>query len=138
MNWDDFLRERGIKITKGRKLLLDIIQGADKGLSAENLYDKCRKQGVNLNLSTIYRSLELLEEKEIIKKVNIGDGAALYVLKKSHHSHMLQCKLCNKSVEIPCPMEQIEEIIKAQAGFSLTEHKLELKGVCDECKKIKL
>ncbi|ASW43159.1 Fur family transcriptional regulator [Clostridium isatidis] len=133
MSWERYLKDNNIRITSGRIAILNILKSSNKGLSAENIYDLCKKQYENLNLSTIYRTLELFEEKEIIKKINI-DGPALYVLKKEGHKHLLKCDLCNKSVEIQCPMEEIEEIIKAQAGFSLTEHKLELKGVCEECK----
>ncbi|MDU1856116.1 MAG: transcriptional repressor, partial [Clostridium baratii] len=43
--------------------------------------------------------------------------------------------ICHKEVELNCPMIQIEEIINRQTGFTLTEHNLEMKGVCDECKK---
>ena len=136
MTWEIYLKEKGIRITAGRISILNIIQTSDKGLSAESIYTECKKQNNNLNLSTIYRTLELLEEKDVIKKINI-DGPAIYVLRRESHKHILQCDVCHKCVEIPCPMEEIEEAIKAKVGFSLTKHKLELNGICDDCKKFK-
>lgn len=136
MTLENYLKEKGIRVTVGRILILNIIQTSDRGLSAESIYTECKKQNNNLNLSTIYRTLDLLEEKDVIKKINI-DGPAIYVLRKEYHKHILQCDVCHKCVEIPCPMEEIEEAIKAKVGFSLTKHKLELNGICDECKKIK-
>ena len=136
MIWENYLKENGIRVTVGRISILNIIEASDKGLSADSIYTECKKQENNLNLSTIYRTLELLEEKNVIKKINI-DGPAIFVLKKENHKHILQCDVCHKSVEIPCPMEEIEEAIKAQVGFSLTKHKLELNGICDKCKKEK-
>ena len=136
MIWENYLKENGIRVTVGRISILNIIEASDKGLSADSIYTECKKQENNLNLSTIYRTLELLEEKNVIKKINI-DGPAIFVLKKENHKHILQCDVCHKSVEIPCPMEEIEEAIKAQVGFSLTKHKLELNGICDKCKKRK-
>ena len=133
MIWENYLKQNGIRITSGRISILKIIEDSDKGLSAESIYYECKKNDNNLNLSTVYRTLELLEEKDIIKKINI-DGPAIYVLKKENHKHILQCDVCNKKVEIPCPMEEIEEAIKAKVGFSLTKHKLELNGICDKCK----
>ena len=133
MIWENYLKQYGIRITSGRISILKIIEDSDKGLSAESIYYECKKNDNNLNLSTVYRTLELLEEKDIIKKINI-DGPAIYVLKKENHKHILQCDVCNKKVEIPCPMEEIEEAIKAKVGFSLTKHKLELNGICDKCK----
>ena len=136
MIWENYLKENGIRVTAGRISILNIIEASDKGLSADSIYTECKKQENNLNLSTIYRTLELLEEKNVIKKINI-DGPAIFVLKKENHKHILQCDVCHKSVEIPCPMVEIEEAIKAQVGFSLTKHKLELNGICDKCKKRK-
>lgn len=135
MKWESFLKNKKIKVTRGRISLLNIIESSNKGLSAEELYYQCKKSGENLNLSTIYRSLELFEENKIIKKISVGDGPSLYMMKSNEHNHTLQCDVCNKEVVVPCPMEQIEEIIKLQVGFSLIEHKLELKGICDKCKK---
>jgi len=136
MNWEAFLKENGIRITNGRILILKIIESSTKGLTAEQIYEMCKDKNGNLNLSTIYRSVELFEEKGIVKKINI-DGVAIYLLRKEDHKHMhiLKCDKCDKSVEIRCPMEEVEEAIKVQVGFSLTEHKLELKGICDQCKK---
>jgi Fur family transcriptional regulator, ferric uptake regulator len=136
MSWGNYLKDHGIRITNGRISILNIIESSTKGLTAENIYSECKKKNENINLSTIYRTLELLEEKNILKKINI-DGPAIFVLKKEGHMHTLKCDMCNKSVEIQCPMEEIEESIKTQAGFSLTEHKLELKGICDKCKNEK-
>lgn len=134
MSWEIYFRENGIRVTAGRILILNIIEASEKGLSAENIYDECKKQNNNLNLSTVYRTLELLEEKDVIKKISI-DGPSLYILKRENHKHVLECDVCHKCVEIPCPMEEIEEAIKAKVGFSLTQHKLELNGICDQCKK---
>lgn len=136
MSWEIYFRENGIRVTAGRISILNIIEGSEKGLSAENIYDECKKKNNNLNLSTVYRTLELLEEKDVIKKISI-DGPSLYILKRENHKHILECDVCHKCVEIPCPMEEIEEAIKAKVGFSLTQHKLELNGICDQCKKNK-
>lgn len=133
MSWEIYFRENGIRVTAGRISILNIIEASEKGLSAENIYDECKKQNNNLNLSTVYRTLELLEEKDVIKKISI-DGPSLYILKRENHKHILECDVCHKCVEIPCPMEEIEEAIKAKVGFSLTQHKLELNGICDQCK----
>ncbi|MDU5111333.1 MAG: Fur family transcriptional regulator [Clostridium sp.] len=136
MSWEIYFRENGIRVTAGRISILNIIEASEKGLSAENIYDECKKKNNNLNLSTVYRTLDLLEEKDVIKKISI-DGPSLYILKRENHKHILECDVCHKCVEIPCPMEEIEEAIKAKVGFSLTQHKLELNGICDQCKKEK-
>lgn len=135
MNHELYLRNKGIKVTKGRVTLLEILKSLDRGLSAEELYDKCKNRGLEINLSTIYRSLELFEKENIVKKLRIGDAPYIYSIKKDGHSHILQCDICDKEVKFPCPMEELEELIKEKVGFNLIEHKLELRGICEECKK---
>lgn len=135
MEWKTFLKDKDIKVTRGRLALLEILEDLNRGISAEDLREECKNRGVDLNLSTIYRSLELFDEKNIVKKVRIGDIPFVYSIKKEPHNHTVKCNICNKSIQVPCPMEEIEELIKMKAGFSLTEHKLEMKGICEDCKK---
>lgn len=131
----EFLKSREIKITNGRLEILNILKNSENSLSAEKIYQIFRDNNVNINLSTIYRTLELFEEKEITEKITLGDGVFSYKLKKKTHRHYLECDICHKEVEIPCPMSQIEEIVQNETGFTLTEHDLVMRGVCKECKK---
>lgn len=135
MDWNNYLKKNCIKITKARVALLSILENATKGTSAENLYEECKKQEVDVNLSTIYRSLELFEEKKLINKVSLGEGPFIYSLNKNKHNHKVECDVCHKEIAFPCPMQHIEELLKAQVGFTLKEHKLEMKGVCEDCKE---
>ena len=80
MSWEIYLKEKGMRVTAGRISILNIIESSDKGLSAENIYYQCKKHNENLNLSTIYRTLELLEEKDIRKKINIDEPGFLLVI----------------------------------------------------------
>lgn len=134
MESKEFLKSKDIKITKGRIEILNILKNAENSLSAEKIYQIYRENSTNINLSTVYRTLELFVEKEIIEKITLNDGIFSYRLKKQTHRHHLKCDICNKEIEIPCPMSQIEEIVQNETGFTLTQHDLVLKGVCRECK----
>lgn len=134
MESQEFLKSKNIKITKGRLEILDILKGAECSLSAENIYAMSREKNVNINLSTVYRTLELFEEKQITEKITLTDGVFAYKLKKKTHRHLLRCDVCHKEIDIPCPMGQIEEIVRNETGFTLTEHDLIMKGVCRECR----
>lgn len=135
MDWKSYLKKNGIKVTKARIALLNILEKVSKGISAENLYEECKNQGVNINLSTIYRFLELFEERKLINKVSLGEGPFIYSLNKNKHNHTVECDVCHKEIAFPCPIQHIEELLKAQVGFTLKEHKLEMKGVCEDCKE---
>lgn len=99
--------------------------------------EECKKFGVDINLSTVYRGVEAFEEKGIIDKFSLKDGRFSYRIKGDEHKHLLQCSVCHKEIEVPCPMKQIEELVQSETGFTLTEHNLIMKGVCEECKKHK-
>lgn len=133
----EFLKSKNIKITKGRLEILDILKSAENSLSVENIYAILREENVNINLSTVYRTMDLFEEKQITEKITLTDGVFAYKLKKKTHKHLLKCDVCNREIDIPCPMSQIEEIVRNETGFTLTEHDLVMKGVCKECRSNK-
>ncbi len=135
----DCLKQYGIKATKGRINILDILCNNDGSISAEFIFEQCKHRKINIDLSTVYRSLELFEKKHIIRKFDLGQGKYNYMLKEEGHKHTLQCKLCHKKVEIDCPMQQIREIIKNSTGFASIDEELNtnLQGICEDCKNIK-
>lgn len=135
MNSELYLKNKNIKVTKARIEVLDLLLNIEHAVSADFIYEKFKEDNISVDLSTIYRTLELLESKNIVDKFDLGNGKYNYVLKKEVHKHILECSLCHKEIEIECPMLQIEEIIKNKTGFTLTEHELKIKGVCEECKK---
>ena len=134
MNFENVHKNNNLKVTKGRKAVLEVLAKSDKSLGVETIFNKCREMGIIINLSTVYRSVEMFEEKGIIDKFIGNDGISTYKLKGEEHRHMLQCSICNKKVEVPCPMRQVEEMVENETGFVLTEHNLIMKGVCEECR----
>jgi len=128
------LRDNGLKITKGRISILEILSDNSEGISADCIYERCIKHGKDLNLSTIYRTLEAFEGKGLVSKFDIGDGKYNYIIKEGSHKHVLQCSQCLKEVEIDCPMAQIELMIRNKTGFQPMEHELKIKGICEQCK----
>lgn len=131
----EIFKLKEIKITKGRIEILNILENSENSLSAEKIYQICRDNNMNINLSTIYRTLELFEDKDLIEKITQYDGVFSYKLKGETHRHHLECDICHKEVEIPCPMLQIQEMVQNTTGFTLTDHDLVMKGVCEDCKK---
>lgn len=135
MNASDKLRNLDIKVTKPRITIYDILRKENKGLSAEEIFNLCKKEDLYINLSTVYRTLDLFESKNIVRKYDLGDNKYSYSFNEDDHHHILECEYCHKKIDLDCPMRQIEDIISNDTGFKLTEHKLELKGICKECLK---
>lgn len=139
MEIESLLKENHIKVTKGRLTILHVLMLSDEPLSVEQIYKLCREYEVFIDLSTVYRTLELLEEKEIVDKFSFGDGKFTYKVKTSHHKHIIQCKVCHKEVEIDCPMKQLEEIIRNKTGFTFVDKDIfinnTIEGLCSKCSK---
>ncbi|WP_333861149.1 Fur family transcriptional regulator [Clostridium sp.] len=137
---EKYLRKYGMKVTQARLNILDILYKSESAISVEDLFQEYKKKNMNVNLSTIYRTLELFQNKKIIRKFDLGKGRYSYAVIKRDHKHILQCKVCEKQVEIDCPMQQIEEIIKSKTDFVLVDEKLDFKisGICKDCRNKKL
>lgn len=135
MNFNNFLKDKGLKVTRGRVAILNVLLNADKSMSAESILDECKEAGVDINLSTVYRGVELFEEKGILDKFTLNDGVFVYRIKGEDHKHLLQCSVCHKEVEVPCPLKMMEEVVQSETGFTMLEHNLIMKGVCKDCKK---
>jgi len=138
MGADKFLRGFGIKITKARIEIFNILENSSSSVDAENIFRICKEKKIKIDFSTVYRTLDLFECKGIIEKFDLGNSKYSYILKKDEHKHLLQCKLCHKEIEIECPMQQVEELIRNKTGFSSIEHELKIEGICEECKSNKI
>ena len=141
---------QGIKWTKQRKDVYDVLAQACEPLSAVQIYNHIEKNDSegNYAVSTIYRILTAFEEKDLITKTNwMGDGTLVYELNKGGHTHYAVCLSCHKRIPLQaCPFEHVHmhphKEDKSQeleeAGFEITGHKLELYGYCKSCKVSKV
>ena len=132
-----YLKENNIRITNARKSILEIILSSSEAINANLIYMSLKKDGINIDLSTVYRTLDLLESKKILNKFDLGNNMYNYTINNNAHKHVIECDLCHKKMVIDCPIPQIEEQIKAKTGITLTESHVYLKGVCKECKEYK-
>lgn len=130
-----YLREKKIKATKARIYIMDILLNSEVAISADYIYEKCINSSIKADLSTVYRMLELLNEKGITDKFDLGDGRYNFILKKEKHMHKVECCMCHRKLEIECPMNKIDELIRNKTGFTPMEHELNIKGICEDCKK---
>lgn len=133
MDYCNLLKNNNLKVTKGRIEILKILFQYKKDLTADFIYLETKKHGVEVNQSTVYRALEVFEEKNIVEKYPLQDGVFAYDVVEDAHKHLLKCSICHKEIEIPCPMRQLSALVKSETGFTLNEHDLVLEGVCEEC-----
>lgn len=131
------LLERGLKVTRQRLALLAALNQSETPLTAEELYMRMRQDFATLSLSTIYRTLDTLCEKQMVNRSVLMDGGrALFEIMPETHCHNLICTVCHKIVPIrDCPLGAYEDSIAKTTGYTISGHKLEVYGICPSCRE---
>jgi len=132
---ESYISQHNLKITKQRRVVLEVFLGIEDHVSAEDLYKKVSEKDPKIGLATVYRTLSLLTESGLASELDFGDGQKRYEhnYMHSHHDHMF-CTQCGKIIEFHHPMiEQFQEQVAEEHGFKMTSHKLALYGICKEC-----
>lgn len=131
------LQDSGCRKTKARVAVLEALEKAQRPLAAEEIFLILKEKGYATNLSTVYRTLELMEGKNLVEKSITTGNKGHYQLISRGHKHHLVCTGCHRMVPIDaCPLERLEKEIGRDTRFDITGHKLEIYGVCPDCKKI--
>ena len=131
----DFIRDKGLKSTRQREMILEEFLKSGSHLSTEELYLKLRRKHPNIGYATVHRTLKLFAECGIAEQRHFGDGQARFEVSThdEHHDHLI-CISCGKIVEFEDPrIEQLQDETAAKHGFSIERHRLELYGRCDNC-----
>lgn len=131
------LSSKGIKATKQRIAVVEELYSARTPISADDIYMALRdKESDNLSLSTVYRILDTFVKKDIIVKAGLMDGGkALYEMISDDHRHNLICLKCHRITPIDgCPLADFEKNLESTTGFHISGHKMEIYGICPECR----
>lgn len=134
-NFRSYLMNRGLKSTRQRDLILDEFLCAGAHLSTEELYLRLREQHPHIGYATVHRTLKLFAECGIAESRHFGDGQTRYESRagEEHHDHLI-CTGCGAIVEFENPqIEELQETVARQHGFSIARHRLELYGCCEGC-----
>jgi Fur family ferric uptake transcriptional regulator len=135
----EVLTREGVKNTKNRNAILEILENAHAPLTAEEIFLLLKEKNASTCLSTVYRTFEMLVSKGLVIKSNIiDDGRARYELNHMEHKHHIICVGCHKMISIDeCPFEEFEKQIKKKIDFDVTGHKFEIYGYCQDCKLLR-
>ncbi|NCC87521.1 MAG: transcriptional repressor [Clostridia bacterium] len=139
-NFSDNLKTNGLKITKHRIEILDILEKSNQPIAAEQLFQEMQEKNISINLSTVYRTLDILCDKNLLTKINIDDSnKTLYEINRMLHTHHLICLVCKKILTINgCPLEGYENSLAKETNYTIAGHKLDIYGYCPECRNKQL
>lgn len=130
------IRDLGLKVTSQRLLILDVVRNGPNHFTAQDIYESVSVRNPAVGFATVYRFLRTLSEHQFVTEIRMGGMPARYEwAAKRHHDH-LTCVQCSKIVEFENhEIERLQEKVAKEFGFSLTDHVLELYGVCPECRR---
>lgn len=135
----DALHDARYKLTPQREVTVRVLlENESSHLSAEDVFMKVKDKYPEIGLATVYRTLELLNELNVLDKVNFGDGVSRYDLRKEgaqHFHHHLICIHCGSVEEIEEDLlTDVEKIVTHDFDFEIIDHRLTFHGVCRDCK----
>ena len=138
----DLLREKGLKVTSQRLMVLNILSAhGDEHLTVEEIYDLAQEESPEIGLATIYRTVQVLLELHVIEKVTFDDGFARYELNgeetgSGHRHHHAICTQCGKVYSLETDLlDTLEKQVFESLGFEVTDHEVKLYGLCSACRR---
>jgi Fur family ferric uptake transcriptional regulator len=123
-------------VTRPRELIASILQREPRFLSAAELYERLKRDGARVSLSTVYRTLDRLRAKGEVTERTDAEGEATFMLcEPAYHHHHAICAECGRVEDVDCTaMEQFSESLRALHGFELDGHAMEFFGRCHACR----
>src|SRR5258708_2117588 len=130
------LKNQGARMTKARILLVKMFQKNHLPLTELEIRAKLSQAGKAVNKTTVYRELEYLKSKSVIKEADFSDGKKRYEFNSSDHHHHLICTNCKKvdDIRVEDDVSHIEKKISRNKDFKIINHSLEFFGLCKNCR----
>jgi len=138
MSCSKILQEKGYRLTPQRIMVLDALHSVDQHISAEEIYEQVRARYPYANISTIYRTLELLKELELVTEIDMDDGRIRYHLAEKGHHHHLICSKCGDVIDLTEHiLLPLKEILLNDYDFEADLKHLAIFGLCKSCRDVK-
>ena len=130
------LSELGYRLTPQRMMILSAIENSDDHISAEEIYSQVVAKYPNVNISTVYRTLELLERLKLVTETDLGGGRVRYhPVDKGHHHHLV-CQECGAIADFDeSVLASLKDILLHEYDFIADLRHLAIVGRCVNCKK---
>jgi len=137
----DTLSQRGVRLTRQRKILLDLIDKTGRHLDAESLYQLAKEKDPKLNRVTVYRTLKILKEGGLVDELDLmhqtGEQHYYETRRKQEHAHVI-CLGCGKIEEFfGEPLQRLRRQIESHFGFQIVLARTEMGGYCSHCQALR-
>jgi Fur family ferric uptake transcriptional regulator len=131
------LRAAGYRSGGARRTVVELLGRQDCCLTAQEIFDRLRGEGRSVGIASVYRVLDLLGEKGLVQRIDVGAGTARYepVLASGEHHHHLVCDDCGKVEAFADPeLERAIHRVEGRTGYSVAAHDVVLRGACGDCR----
>ena len=126
--------KKGYRLTPQRIMVVDALHSVESHISAEEIFGKLKEKYPYANISTVYRTLELLKELGLAAEIEIGDGIARYHAREHSKHHHLICNKCGKTIELPeAELQPLAASLLRSHKFKADVSHLALFGLCSQC-----
>ena len=137
MSCEKTLRNKGLRLTPQRRMIVDIIHHNPEHLMAEDIINHVQKHMPGVNKSTIYRTLDLLEQAGCVYKSSSGNGHIYHHAEEGHHHHLI-CEKCGCTMDCEDDLfAPVEKALARTCGFRVDFKHVVIKGTCRDCQERK-
>ena len=129
------LRERGFRLTPQREMVLSVMHQVEDFATTEEIYDRVSALSASVDISTVYRTLDLLQDFRMVSCLERGDGQHVYQLLSIHGPHVhLVCRACARVIGADLDLARPLAIhLRENYGFEADLNRLSVPGLCKEC-----
>lgn len=132
---EHYLKERGLKMTKARLLILEAFLAMESHVTAERLYEAVHKLDDGIGQATVFRNIRLFTDAGLAREACRDDGPRQYehAWRHAHHDH-LSCIQCGAVIEfVDGAIETAQQAVYKKYGYVPSGHRMELFGLCPDC-----
>jgi Fe2+ or Zn2+ uptake regulation protein len=134
--WLAILQDKGYRITKPMKIIVEILANSNHLLNPTEVYLQAKEIYAKIGLVTVYRTMEKMEQADLIDRVHMPDSCQSFFHSCDGHQHLLICTNCGKAHYFEGEnLNQFFQSIGNKFGYTVTGHWLQLFGLCEECQK---
>lgn len=132
----DKLKESGVRMTPQRHAILSFLLTTKNHPTADEIYRSLERSFPSMSVATIYNNLRVFIDSGLIRELTYGDDASRFDADMSDHYHII-CECCGKIVDFDHPpLVSVEEIAAEESGFIIHGHRMEVYGICEDCRQI--
>jgi Fe2+ or Zn2+ uptake regulation protein len=129
------LADKGRRRTAARYAIVQTLVDTKGHVTADDLADEVQARFPSINISTIYRTLDTLEDIGIVDHVHLGHGRAVYHLADEDHQHLV-CERCERVEELPAAkLRSLLAMVDRDYGFEIDRRHFAIVGVCRKCRR---